>query len=126
MVDRNADSRSVRDFSVKARKARSEEAVSGELLRKLLAALENQDIDTASRLINSMRPLEGVANLDYWKLNAMYQAQIGNLPAAQTMLRKVLEVAPDDANARLNLERVEAAMRAAAGGASVNNGDFLN
>ncbi|MEK7885719.1 hypothetical protein AAB992_01225 [Burkholderia contaminans] len=100
-----------KDFSVKVRNARSNESISAQSLTALLAALERHDVDEAARLIYAMKPLESVENLDYVKLQAMYDVLKGDIRAAQIKLHHVLEVAPDDENARRNLERVEAVIR---------------
>ncbi|MCA8306769.1 hypothetical protein [Burkholderia seminalis] len=107
----NVRSGSEKDFSVKVRNARANESISAQSLATLLVSLERHDVDEAARLINAMKPLESVENLDYMKLQAMYAAEKGDIRAAQAKLRRVLEVAPDDENARRNLERVEAVMR---------------
>lgn len=100
-----------KDFSLRVRKARADEALSSETLQKFLAAIDRNDIEEAGKVIDSMKSLEAVDSIDYWKLLAIYEAQRGDLKSASVLLREVLDIAPDDDNARRNLVRVEAAMK---------------
>ncbi|WP_186053807.1 tetratricopeptide repeat protein [Burkholderia gladioli] len=103
---RDVTSTARRMLTVTSRQAQASEQISPASLERFVAAIHDDDLGRAQKILDEMRPAASDEHPEYYVLRAMYEARAGRQDKARELLESGLELAPGDATILSNLQKL--------------------